>query len=174
MTEQGLACQPPLGDLSGQLIYTPAAASEFRQEVFCGRLVSGQQAGGDVSASRSLSFGSPGKSLGGHLSPKTGEIFRTAHVRGLEQKNRTNRLKGNQSVVLYSSQAQHPHNSTACTNQQNGWCQGTWGREQRDSRALERVEKTREPRKGLFWINEPAGLLKATKAPTTWQALISY
>lgn len=58
------------------------------QTGICGRLVSGQRAGGDVSASRSLSFGSPGKSLGGHLSPKAGEVFRTAHIRGLEQTKR--------------------------------------------------------------------------------------
>lgn len=56
----------------------------FQTGSICGRLVSGQRAGG-VSASRSLSFGSPGKSLGGHLSPKAGEVFRTAHIRGLEQ-----------------------------------------------------------------------------------------
>lgn len=54
----------------------------FQTGSICGRLVSGQRAGG-VSASRSLSFGSPGKSLGGHLSPKAGEVFRTAHIRGL-------------------------------------------------------------------------------------------
>jgi len=59
----------------------------FQTGRICGRLVSGQQAGG-VSASRSLSFGSPGKSLGGHLSPKAGEVFRTAHIRGLEQTKR--------------------------------------------------------------------------------------
>lgn len=60
----------------------------FQTGSICGRLVSGQRAGGDVSASRSLSFGSPGKSLGGDLSPKAGEIFRTAHIRGLEQTKR--------------------------------------------------------------------------------------
>jgi len=60
----------------------------FQTGSICGRLVSGQRAGGDGSASRSLSFVSLGKRVGGNLSPKAGEVFRTAHIRGLEQTKR--------------------------------------------------------------------------------------
>lgn len=35
--------------------------------------------------SKSLPLGTPRESLGGHLSPKTREIFRTGHVRGLQK-----------------------------------------------------------------------------------------